>query len=88
MLARRLSRQMKKASQYFIGHALTAPDIYWTCFSNMIHLMPPEWCFAPEGYEMSPCAKVRAHLTKPIPQILMDHRDRIAKTYFKLPIDF
>jgi glutathione S-transferase len=88
MLERRLSSQKEKGGQFFIGRSLTAADIYWACFSNMLHLMPPEWCVAPENYDNDAGGRSRAHLAKPVPQILMDHRNRVVKTYFKLPIDF
>ena len=51
MLADRLSSQMAGGSDYLVGNSLTAADIYWAAFSNMLRAMSPEMCIMPKAYE-------------------------------------
>ena len=47
-LATQLDRQRGAGSGYFVGDRLSAVDIYWACFSQMIAPLPPEVCPTPE----------------------------------------
>jgi glutathione S-transferase len=85
-LAVRLEQQKARASRFFIGDSLTAMDIYWAAFSNMLKPLPPELMPMPE--------RIRTMFTTTNPTvvaalkpILLEHRDFIFKNYLELPVD-
>lgn len=84
-LARRLEAQTAQGKRYFMGEKLTAPDIYWTAFSNLVGSMAADLCTMPD-YFRSFGPLLQQYLGEPVPQILLDHRDYIARTYFRTPI--
>ena len=49
-LGRQLQNQQAKGSPYFIGGSITAPDVYWACFSQLVGPLPEELC--PMGPDM------------------------------------
>lgn len=89
-LAARLQAQSKVGSRYFIGQSVTALDVYWACFSQMLVALPPEVNPMPDylrrawgalalqldasGYDFDP--------------ILLAHRNYIFANYLKLPLDY
>ncbi|MBV9840096.1 MAG: hypothetical protein JOY99_00930 [Sphingomonadaceae bacterium] len=87
MLARRLTAQRDVGRRYFIGTRLSAADIYWTTFSNFFASMPASICPMPDAYRAMAevCA---AALDRPLPPILVVHRDDILERYFTLPMSF
>jgi glutathione S-transferase len=87
MLAGRLEAQEKRGGVYLIGDALSAADIYWTTFSNLVAAIPPEQCPMPEFYrELARNAVME--LGFGAPEILIRHRDRILADHFLLPMWF
>lgn len=86
-LARRLERQLKTDSCYFVGNRLSAADIYWTAFSNMLNQMADDICKQTEVYK-GLGERLCAHLDSPMPQILLDHREYVVRKYVRLPIEF
>src|SRR3546814_10406588 len=50
MLAGRLVSQAANGSGYFIGGQMTAADIYWAAFSNLLVAMPEELFIMPVFY--------------------------------------
>jgi glutathione S-transferase len=85
MLAARIDAQERRGSVYLIGDALSAADIYWTCFSNLVAAIPPEQCPMPEFYRELARSAVR-ELGFGAPAILIRHRDRILAEHFILPM--
>jgi glutathione S-transferase len=84
-LAARLDRQAALGHRYFMGDQLTAADIYWTAFSNLFSPMTADLCTMPESYRgLGPVLQL--YLEDPLPQILFDHRDYVARNHFRLPI--
>lgn len=84
-LAARLERQAVLGSRYFMGDQLTAADIYWAAFSNLLCPMTPDLCEMPDYYRgFGPV--VELYLEGPLPQILVDHRDYVVRNHFPLPI--
>src|SRR5271170_4851052 len=84
--ATRLEQQKARGSRFFIGDSLSAMDIYWAAFSNMLQPLPPDLMPMPE--------RMRAMFTTTDPTvvaaikpILLEHRDFIFKTYLELPVD-
>jgi len=87
MLARRLQAQKAAGSRYFVGDRLTAMDIYWTCFSNLINPLPHELAPMPANIREA-FSKPGARVEPVMDPLLFAHRDYIYRTYLKLPLDF
>ena len=89
-LSRQLQSQKEAGSRYLVGEQLSALDIYWACFSQMLDPLPPEVNPMPEylykvwgltataiqaaGYEIDPA--------------LLEHRDYVFPNYLQWPLDF
>jgi glutathione S-transferase len=87
MLARRLTDQAAKGSRYFIGEQLTAVDLYWAAFSNLLSAMDADICAMPSFYRL--CAEFGGkQLAAGVPSVLIDHRDHIVRRYFSVPMWF
>jgi glutathione S-transferase len=87
MLARRLEAQRKAGSDYLVGRALSAADIYWTTFSNLLAPMNAADCPMPDYYRnMGPACLSMIGGT--VPDILLEHRERTLKRHFQLPMWF
>lgn len=85
-LALRIKEQSGNGSTFLVGNQLTAADVYWACFSNMLEPLPQEKCPSPKGVR-----DIWGVLAKSIPgydPVLIEHRDRILTDYFDLPLDF
>lgn len=81
-----LKSQAKKGSNYLIGDTLTAVDFYWAAFSNLALIQSPEEC------PLDPAIRARFERVKPevaaaVDPILIEHRDRIMRTHFKIPME-
>jgi glutathione S-transferase len=86
MFERQMERQAEAGSDYLIGDSLTALDIYWMAFSNMMVAMEPDMCIMPDFYkQIGPTLDTR--LERPTPAILIEHRNRIARRHLSLPIE-
>jgi glutathione S-transferase len=57
----------------------------WTAFSNLLSPIAEDICPMPEFYRQLG-ATCSAYLDQPLPQMLIDHRDRILRNDFILPI--
>jgi glutathione S-transferase len=86
MLGRRLEAQRAKGRQFLVGDRLSAADIYWTAFSNLMSPMADELVEVPDYYKAFgvPCM---AAVEVPV-NALFEHRDRIACDYFDAPLRF
>ena len=49
-LATQLESQYARGVRYFVGEALSALDIYWTAFANLLDPLPKEQCPMPEAW--------------------------------------
>ncbi len=87
MLARRLERQAGEGRSYLVGEALSAADIYWTVFSNMVTPMEADACPMPDYYRAWTTATGEM-LGVAVPDILIAHRERMLRDHFKLPMWF
>jgi glutathione S-transferase len=87
MLGRRLRIQRDHGLGYFVGDSLTAIDIYWACFSNLVKPLAPELCPMDESLPKY-MEDVGPEIQAVFDPILLQHRDRIYKEYLKLPIEF
>jgi hypothetical protein len=89
-----LSDQLRKqhivGSRYFIGDALSALDIYWACFSQMLDALPTEVNPMPD-FMRKVWGQVPQALQKSgyeIDSTLLDHRDFIFPQHLQWPLDF
>ncbi|MEH6581786.1 MAG: glutathione binding-like protein [Halioglobus sp.] len=89
-LSAQLASQREAGSRYMVGDRLTALDIYWACFSQMLDALPAEVNPMPDymrdvwgllaqsvkdvGYEIDPA--------------LLEHRDFIFPNHLQWPLDF
>lgn len=86
MLERRLAAQKEKGSPYLVGPALSAADLYWVTFSNLIEPLPPEDCVMPEFFYDLFGKFSSTYLEKPLPASLLEHRAYIVEKYVDTPI--
>ena len=83
-LAARLKKQKENGSKYLVGNAVTAADFYWAAFSNFVVLQPAE--IMPVNPDARPMFEnTPAEIMAAVDPILMEHRDHITQTYYKLP---
>lgn len=87
LLADQLAAQARRGSEYLVGDALSAVDIYWSTFAAMLRPLPHESCPMPEPMRAS-YASVPADLEAALPASLFAHRDRIYAKHLKLPLTF
>jgi glutathione S-transferase len=85
-LAARLKTQKENGSDYLVGQSVTAADFYWAAFSNFVVIQPQEEC--PMNPDARPMFEnTPAEITAAIDPVLIEHRDRIMHTYFKIPLE-
>jgi glutathione S-transferase len=85
-LAAQLKSQYARGVHFFIGDALSALDIYWVSFANLLDPLPKEQCPMPEAYR--PGFTVSDPVIKAaMDPVLMEHRARIFREYFKDPME-
>ena len=71
---------------YFIGDALSALDIYWTAFANLLDPLPKEQCPMPDAYR--PGFTVSDPVVKAaLDPLLLEHRSRIFRDHFRNPME-
>jgi glutathione S-transferase len=86
-LAGILKQQAALGSEFIIGQKVTAVDFYWAAFSNLIAIQSPQEC--PLDPAVRPMFEnVSADVAAAVDPILITHRDRIMRAYFKVPMEF
>jgi hypothetical protein len=85
-LATQLKSQYARGVKYFVGDNLSALDIYWTAFANLLDPLPNEQNPMSEGLRRGFTA------TDPIVKgaldpILLEHRSRIFREHFRDPME-
>lgn len=86
-LTAQLKEQKAKGSDYFIGQGLTALDIYWAAFSQLIEPMPADLNPIPDGMR-SLYHTDHPWVVQAKDPLLFDHRMRIYEDHLTLPLDF
>ena len=87
MLSARLHAQRAAGSDYLVGDAFTAADIYWAAFSNMVDPLPaadnpmPEQIRGLYGDVFGPAADA-------VDPALIAHRDHVFRQHLALPLKF
>ena len=89
-LSDQLNSQSAAGSRYFIGESLTALDIYWACFSQMLDTLPPEVNPMPDYMRnvWGLTAQALNNAGYELDKLLLEHRDYIFPTYLQWPLDF
>ncbi len=85
LLADQLKRQRASHRRFLVGDDLSALDLYWACFSNMVAPLPPEHSPMPDWIRR--LYDDLAGAPSP-PASLIEHRDRIFQEFLPLPQDF
>jgi glutathione S-transferase len=85
-LAAQLKSQYARGVHYFVGDALSALDIYWTAFANLLDPLSKEQC------PMAEDLRQRFFVTDPIVKsaldpLLLEHRSRIFRAHFRDPME-
>jgi len=88
-LAAQLGRQYAAGRHYFVGSTLSALDIYFVAFMNLVALQSAEDCPMAESWR----AAYRTGMDDPalaaaVAPILVEHRDRIFQAHFRHPLEF
>jgi glutathione S-transferase len=86
-LARRLEHQKKSGSEFLVGNSVSAADIYWTAFSNMLAPFDQKDCPMPDYYRAW-CEGAAQLAGLQVPANLIAHRERILQRCFTLPMWF
>ncbi len=86
LLAEHLRAQREQGRAYFIGDHLSAVDFYWVAFCNLIDLLPPEQMDLDAGFR-SMMEVVPPEIAAALDPILVEHRDRVMKAHFKIPME-
>ncbi len=85
-LTAQLKSQYARGVHYFVGDALSALDIYWTAFANLLDPLPKEQCPMPEARRPGFTASdpvVKAALDP----LLLEHRSLIFRDHFRSPME-
>ncbi len=86
MLAKQLKSQYERGVPYFVGDSLSALDIYWTAFANLLDPLPKEHCPMPEA--LRPAFSVSDPVIKAaLDPLLLEHRSRIFQSHFRDPME-
>jgi glutathione S-transferase len=85
-LATQLKSQYARGVNYFVGDAVSALDIYWTAFANLLDPLPKEQNPMSEGLRRGFTASDPV-IKAAMDPILLEHRSRIFRQYFRDPME-
>jgi glutathione S-transferase len=87
VLAAQLREQGARGSRYFLGERLSALDLYWAAFSNLVDPLPPELCPLPRGLRRVYTLR-DARAKAALDPALLEHREFVFRQHLDLPLDF
>ncbi len=86
-LGRLLEMQRAKGSDYFVGNALTAADVYWACFAILLEPPPPDQC--PMSQDMRAIySYITPEIAAAASPLLIEHRNVVWQRHIGLPMEF
>lgn len=87
MLHSRLEQQRTSGSQYLVGNALTAADLYFAAFLGMVEPLPSQFNPMPDNLRYL-YTSGEPQLRRAVTSELIAHRDFIYGTHIGLPLDY
>ena len=85
MLVARLKAQRQAGSRYYVGHSLTATDVYSATFAALFDPLPPEQCQMEAGTRAAFTSR-DAHTDAALDPIFFEHRDMMYRERLELPL--
>lgn len=86
VLAQELKAQRERGSGYFVGEAPTAVDFYWAATCNLFDLPPPDVIPMDDAFRAM-FARIEPEVEAALDPVLLEHRDRIMKEHFRIPME-
>jgi glutathione S-transferase len=86
-LASQLHAQRARGSNYLVGAGLSAADLYWACFSQLVGPLPKEVNPIPD-YVAAFYSAIPESIVAALDPVLFEHRDRIYRHHIGLPLDY
>ena len=85
-MAATIKTQREKDSIYLVGDSLTAADVYWACFSNMLEALPPELNPMPDSLRKGWGALATG--ISGYDPVVIEQRNTIFEKHLWLPLEF
>ena len=85
-LAETIKSKKAAGSVYLVGDSMTAADIYWACFSNMLEALPHELNPMPDSLRQGWGALAKG--ISGYDPLLIEQRDAIFEKHLWLPLEF
>jgi len=86
-LAARLHAQQRRGSDFLVGDRLSAADLYWACFSQLVGPLPKAANPIPD-YVATFYSAIPETVAAALDPILFAHRDRVYERQIGLPLDY
>lgn len=86
LLADRLRQSQQAGHRYLMGEALTAMDVYWATFCNLLKPLPAEKMPLAPGIQAMFEAR-EPEIVEALDPALLAHRDFVYETHLELPVE-
>ncbi len=86
-LSEQLRGQRARGSHFLVGDALSAVDLYWAAFANLLDPLPDALCPIPADWRPV-FVNQDPLIEEALDKALLEHRDFICEEYFRLPMEF
>ncbi|MBV8771903.1 MAG: hypothetical protein JO166_06180 [Deltaproteobacteria bacterium] len=85
-LATQLKSQYARGVHYFVGETVSALDVYWTAFANLLDPLPQEQCPMSDALRQA-FAVADPVVTAALDPLLLEHRSLIFREHFRDPME-
>src|SRR5260370_5818889 len=85
-LTQQLKSQYERGVRYFVGDSLSALDIYWTAFANLLDPLPKQQCPMPEAWRPAFVATDPV-VKEALDPLLLEHRSLVFRKHFRDPME-
>lgn len=82
-----LRSQRARGSRFLVGDTLSAADLYWAAFANLLDPLPDALCPIPADWRPA-FTNQDPVIGEALDKALLEHRDFICEEYFRLPMEF
>ena len=86
-LAAQVKAQQARGIGFLVGDQLSAADIYFVAFLNLVAPLPHEHCPMPDAFRSGFTAR-EPEIVAALDPVLLAHRDRIFAAHFRSPMEF